>query len=815
MRQIVLLYGEGRLLMKSKKRIALLLTLTLLLSIVPWGQPARAVNISDFVDMPSDWSTDALEKAVNNGLISGFEEYGKWTIKPSANLTRAQMAAIVNRAFGATDKASLTGVWDVSSGDWFAENMQRAIRMGTFKQDTYMRPNDPITRQEAFTVLARAFQLTSTTTYSLNNFVDGNRVASYARESVSAMINNRYVAGSDGYLKPEANISRAEFAKVMDNMVKAYGRTGSTTVTHSTLNGNLLINKPNVTVKNSTIKGDLIVGDGVGSGNLILDNTDVTGNILVQGGGINSVTIKSNCSVNSMIVAKVAGNVRIVVEDGADLDDLYLIRGENRILLEGIYDNIYIDEKLTVAFEDAEADFVKVSATSTLDLDKYCKIERIDVLDAAASTRIDNDGTIAKLRTDARVTLTGSGTITEKLSLTGTTKVTAIAAFTGTMKVGNELKAGALTPSTATVNYQWQSATTSGGKYTNISGATSSTYTLTGSDYDMHIRVVATGKGNYSESVTSASRGPVAISPIIATNISGVTVPKLGATPVTSLAATAEYTATISWDPSHNPFLPNTAYTATITLAAKRGYTLSGVTLNQFKVAGATTTNPANSGTIKAEFPATEADYASGLNPSLTALNPVQEGKMILSLSTAPATDHSMYYRISSSNPSAPVKGDVITVGEWNSITTTAGFEISIQDGRYVQVVEVKNSDKKVTRWGKAGPANDGFTPPEVASGLSLSIAALDPAIEGSVGVVVSGEDSGSTYYYMISPSGSTPPYAGASFIADGWTLYTLGNSVPAGPGSYIQIVETKDGVVLHWGQVRAPEATAPGSTEQ
>ena len=123
MRQIVLLYGEGRLLMKSKKRIALLLILTLLLSMVPWGQPARAVNISDFVDMPSDWSTDALEKAVNNGLISGFEEYGKWTIKPSANLTRAQMAAIVNRAFGATDKASISGVRDVSSGDWFAEDI--------------------------------------------------------------------------------------------------------------------------------------------------------------------------------------------------------------------------------------------------------------------------------------------------------------------------------------------------------------------------------------------------------------------------------------------------------------------------------------------------------------------------------------------------------------------------------------------------------------------------------------------------------------------------------------------------------------------
>lgn len=795
--------------MKSKRRISLLLILTLVLTMIPWGQPAKAVSLSDFVDMPADWSTDALEKAFNNGLISGFEEYGKWTIKPSANLTRAQMATIVNRAFGATDKGSLTGVRDVSSGDWFAEDMQRAIRMGTFKQDTYMRPNDPITRQEAFTVLARAFQLTSTNTNSLNNFVDGSRVASYAREAVSAMINDRYVAGSDGYLKPEANISRAEFAKVMDNMVKAYGRTGSTTVTHSTLNGNLLINKPNVTVKNSTIKGDLIVGDGVGSGNLILDNTDVTGNILVRGGGINSVTIKSNCSVNTMIVAKVAGNVRIVVEDGADLDDLYLIRGENRVLLEGTYDNIYIDEKLTVAFEDADVDFVKVSATSTLDMDKYCKIERIDVLNDAASTRIDNDGTISKLRTDARVTLTGSGTITEKLSLTGTTKVTAIAAITGTLKVGNELKAGALTPSTATVNYQWQSATSSGGKYSNISGATSSTYTLKGDELNKYIRVVATGKGNYSESVTSAVRGPIAISTITTTNISGVTAPKLGATPVTSLASTAEYTATISWDPSHNPFRPTTAYTATITLTARTGYTLSGVAVNQFKVAGATTTNPANSGTIKAVFPATEADYASGLSPSLTALDPVQANRMILTLSTVPAADHKIFYQITDVNPSAPVKGDSLVGSGWVEIPSVVGFEITINDGDYVQVTEVRNSDNKVTRWGKTGPSNDGYTPQIPASGLTLVIEQTSPPAIDQVVLSVSGGSAGSNYFYLVSPGEGAPPIEGTTFSPGGWyglSLSALPLTLEAASGSYIQVVETTtSNVVLRWGQRQIP----------
>ena len=792
--------------MKSKKRIALLLILTLMLSMVPWGQPARAVNISDFVDMPSDWSTDALEKAVNNGLISGFEEYGKWTIKPSANLTRAQMAAIVNRAFGATDKASISGVRDVSSGDWFAEDMQRAIRMGTFKQDTYMRPNDPITRQEAFTVLARAFQLTSTNTYSLNNFTDGNRVATYARESVSAMINNRYVAGSDGYLKPEANISRAEFAKVMDNMVKAYGRTGSTTVTHSTLNGNLLINKPNVTVKNSTIKGDLIVGDGVGSGNLILDNTDVTGNILVRGGGINSVTIKSNCSVNSMIVAKVAGNVRIVVEDGADLDDLYLIRGENRILLEGIYDNIYIDEKLTVAFEDAEANFVKVSATSTLDLDKYCKIERIDVLDAAASTRIDNDGTIAKLRTDAKVSLTGSGTITEKLSLTGTTKVTAIAAISGTLKVGSELKAGALTPSTATVNYQWKSSSSTNGTYTDISGATNSTYILKGSELGKYIRVVAKGKGNYSETVTSAAVGPILESLITTTNISGVTVPKLGAIPVTSVEST-EYTGKITWNPVASKFAPDTEYTATIVLTPKTGYTLKGVKANQFSVSGATSTNNlADSDTITAKFPKTDLDYAGGLSPTLTKLDPAQVGKGLLTLSTPPTAEHSMYYQVTTDrkNPSALVKGYEIDTENWKPITTISAFEIDVNDGEYVQVVEVKNIDSKVTKWGKAGPADDGL---KLASGLTVTIVVPYSADTGTVELKVSGGLSESKYFYKASDLLGTQPYIGDSIVDKGWTEFGLSDSIPTRPEEYIQVIETDLDRIQKWGQVQIPIA--------
>src|SRR5680860_995413 len=90
-----------------------------------------------------------------------------------------------------------------------------------------------------------------------------------------------------------------------------------------------------------------------------------------------------------------------------------------------------------------------------------------------------------------------------------TTPITAIAAISGTTQSGSVLTAGALTPSGATVAYQWQSATTSGGSYTNIAGATASTYTLVAGDWSKYIKVVATATGSYSGTQTSAASAVV------------------------------------------------------------------------------------------------------------------------------------------------------------------------------------------------------------------------------------------------------------------------------------------------------------------
>ena len=79
-------------------------------------------------------------------------------------------------------------------------------------------------------------------------------------------------------------------------------------------------------------------------------------------------------------------------------------------------------------------------------------------------------------------------------------QITAIGSIMGTTTVGETLTAGVLTPVAATADYQWQRLV--GGTWTNISGATANTYTLTGDDLGTYVRVVATGNGYYTGSAT-------------------------------------------------------------------------------------------------------------------------------------------------------------------------------------------------------------------------------------------------------------------------------------------------------------------------
>ena len=268
---------------------------------------AFAAVPSDFSDFPTDWSASAMTHAVQNGLLNGSD--GK--ILPKGLLTRAQMATMVNRAFASSAKASLTSFTDMVPGVWHYDEMAKSVQMGVFQgADGKLSPNDPITREQAFAVLARAFGLADGKASSLDKFSDGAQVSSWAKGAVAALVEQGYVTGANGALNPQSYITRAEFAQVMDALVAAYGDQD---LKDQTVEGNLIL-RSNNTLENVTVKGDLILADGVSAASL--KNVTVTGRLVVRG-GTDGVSLTKSTPKKGIQLANPNGTPKVTVDGKA------------------------------------------------------------------------------------------------------------------------------------------------------------------------------------------------------------------------------------------------------------------------------------------------------------------------------------------------------------------------------------------------------------------------------------------------------------------------------------------------------------------
>lgn len=297
--------------MNKKQTLAMLLAGAMLLP-----ANAFAASADDFSDFPSDWSAAGLRRAVDNGLLNG----ANGRIDGAGLLTRAQMAAIINRAFAAKKTADLSGYNDVSADAWYRSDLAAAVAMGTFQgANGQLNPERPITREEAFAVLARAFALESGGTASLNVFSDSASVSSWAADSAAALVENGYVNGANGALNPKSNITRAEFAKIISDMASTYADASASL--SETVDGSLIVRDNSVSLAGKTINGDLIIADGVSQ--IDLSNVTVTGRILLRGGesGVNFANTKAGKGIvaNTDIAVSGAVDSITVIADGAKI----------------------------------------------------------------------------------------------------------------------------------------------------------------------------------------------------------------------------------------------------------------------------------------------------------------------------------------------------------------------------------------------------------------------------------------------------------------------------------------------------------------
>ena len=307
--------------MKKKRILALFLAAVSCLSLAVSASAAGTTprEATDFKDYDrSAWYAEAVSAAVDNGLL-----YGKsaTVIDPNGDMTRAEMAAIINRSFGCYKTADISQYKDVSKSKWYYKDVALAVQMGTYngRSSSSMAPDSPITRQEAMTVVARALELDydSYSKTDLSAFSDRSEISNWALPYVRAMVGADYIHGRGKVLAPLDNITRAEFAQIFHNIIGTYITAKGSY--DKDIKGSVLIRTDDVTFKNMTVDGDLIIGCGAADGKITLDNVTVKGRLLVWGGGTKAVYCNAGTNMPAVVVARVDDAVKVIYDRDSTL----------------------------------------------------------------------------------------------------------------------------------------------------------------------------------------------------------------------------------------------------------------------------------------------------------------------------------------------------------------------------------------------------------------------------------------------------------------------------------------------------------------
>jgi uncharacterized repeat protein (TIGR02543 family) len=182
----------------------------LVFSLIPANTFAVAAS-----DISGHWAQVKIQSWIDKGLIKGYPD---GTFKPDQNVTRAEFMTLANRAFGYTTVVPITYT-DVKAGSWYAPEVAKAKAAGyiTGYPDGTMKPQNPITREEVATIVARIKNLTSDAN-AADKYTDAAKIGSWSKGGVGTVTSAKIMQGyPDGSFMPQGLMTRAEVVVASDN----------------------------------------------------------------------------------------------------------------------------------------------------------------------------------------------------------------------------------------------------------------------------------------------------------------------------------------------------------------------------------------------------------------------------------------------------------------------------------------------------------------------------------------------------------------------------------------------------------------------
>ena len=175
-----------------------------------------------FTDLSQNhWAYDAVEKMVDNNVISGYTD---GTFRPSAEITRAEFATILVKTLEIKNENTIVEFEDVEGKHWAEEFIDLANPFLTgysINGKYYFKPDDAAIREDAAVAIVRAKGLADENINEniLNKFSDKNSISENLRKYVAIAVENGFMKGNvNGEFNPKGHLTRAEVAALFNNI---------------------------------------------------------------------------------------------------------------------------------------------------------------------------------------------------------------------------------------------------------------------------------------------------------------------------------------------------------------------------------------------------------------------------------------------------------------------------------------------------------------------------------------------------------------------------------------------------------------------
>lgn len=450
------------------------------------------------VDMIPSWAKQAIALMVEKGYMTGYPDN---TFSARKNLTRAEAVTILDKVIS-------------------------QVQVSKKEEKKEEKKQVPVAVEEQKAVQAKKSSGGGggggggggSSTPSIPNAL-GAKTVKNAQELEAAVSSgyNKITVDATGKIERDVNLSYSPKQELEITINKAQDKLN-----------NIKITAPNTT--KITLKDDGVQDNGTVLDNLKIDapNAHVESSFAVDTVEIVRVASSTFKALDKVTTIKVQNEAKIEIGKDVVVKPNVEIQTDKEVKLVGKYNKVTTTKDSEIRLEEGTkieeyttsmtasqsmitgGEIEKITAQSNLTI-KDTKVKDIEIpstTNKKLTMNVQGNAVVKKIVNNSAYNLKLN---TEKVGQVEDTSQAKLeknqvesVSISGTPKAGQKLTA-ITSPSNADVTYKWQISNTGNEPFNDIAGATAKTYTLTSSDEDKYVRVVATGKGNFEGTKTSSA----------------------------------------------------------------------------------------------------------------------------------------------------------------------------------------------------------------------------------------------------------------------------------------------------------------------